>query len=80
MVYAAPREPHDGDWVIVQRTKNGFTESTVKRLRIENGEHVLYPDSTDPDHQKPIRVGHSDGDEVEIVAFVLDFINPATRL
>jgi SOS-response transcriptional repressor LexA len=73
------REPQDGDWVVARRTKNGFAEMTVKQLRSRNGELMLFPDSTDLAHQDPIRVGRHDGDEVEIVAFVLDFINPATR-
>jgi SOS-response transcriptional repressor LexA len=80
-VFAAPRSPIDGDWVIARRTRNGFAEQTVKRFRIgEDGKQFLEPDSTDPNHQDAIEVGSHDGDSVEITAFVIDFIRPATRL
>lgn len=79
-LFAAPRKPQDGDWVIVRRMRNGSAETTVKRFRISpDGQRQLWPDSTDPIFQEPIVVSATDGDEVAIVAFVLDFINPATR-
>lgn len=80
-IFQAPREPEVGDWVVARRTRNGFAEMTVKQLKmLESGELVLSPDSTDPNHQEPIRVGEHDGDEVTIIAFVLDFIRQATKL
>ena len=60
--------------------RNGSAEMTVKRLEIlPDGEQRLWPDSTDPAFQTPIMVGEHEGDEVQITAFVLDFINPATK-
>jgi len=79
-VFGAPRAPRDGDWVVARRMRNGTAETTVKRLKVEpDGRQLLCPDSTDPQFQTPFEVGSHDGDEVEITAFVLDFINPATR-
>lgn len=79
-VFGAPRVPRDGDWVIVRRMRNGTAEMTVKRLHVDgDGRQMLCPDSTDPQFQTPFEVGSHDGDDVEITAFVLDFINPATR-
>ena len=79
-VHAAPRRPSDGDWVIALRMRHGSAETTVKRLEVKpDKRQMLWPDSTDPTFQEPIEVGQHDGDEVFITAFVLDFINPATR-
>lgn len=74
------REPRDGDWVICQRTRNGFAESTVKQCRMTGGKLLLYPDSTDPAHQDPIEIGDFEYDSVEIIAYVMDFIIPATKI
>lgn len=81
-VYSAPREPRAGDWVIVERTSpDGAIETTVKRLETAaDGSAELWPDSDDPRFQSPIRIGGQEGGEVKVVAFVIDFINPATRL
>lgn len=79
--FHAPRPPRDGDWIVARRTRNGFAETTVKRFRVrEDGSAFLEPDSTDPNHQAPIAVGDHDGDDVQVVAFVLDFIRKATEL
>lgn len=79
-IHAAPRPPQNDDWVIALRMRHGSAETTVKRLETAgDGRQILWPDSTDPVFQEPIQVGEHDGDEVQIVAFVLDFINPATR-
>jgi SOS-response transcriptional repressor LexA len=79
-VYAAPRAPQHGDWVVARRMRNGFCEMTVKRLHIRpDGAQCLYPDSTDERFQEPIEVGMHDGDEVSIAAFVLDSVNVGTR-
>lgn len=80
-VYFAPRDPRNDDWVIVRRMRDGEAEKTVKRLHIlANGKHEMWPDSTDPNYQEPVIMGEQDGDEIEICAFVLDFIKPATRI
>jgi SOS-response transcriptional repressor LexA len=77
--FAAPREPKEGDWVIVRRQRGDTFETTVKQLRMVDGRPMLFPDSTDERYQEPIPVGPHDGEEVLVAAFVLDFINPATR-
>ena len=79
-LHAAPRPPAPGDWVVAQRLRHGQAETTVKRLESDGaGGHLLWPDSTDAVFQEPMTLGSHDGDEVAIAAFVLDFINPATR-
>jgi SOS-response transcriptional repressor LexA len=78
--YAAPRDFQHGDWVVAERTDaDGRIETTVKR--VQGNRHtgfVLAPDSDDPAFQTPIRIGKHDGEAVEVKAFVLDFIKPAT--
>jgi hypothetical protein len=52
----------------------------MNRLYVkEDGTQCLWPDSTDPRFQDPIKVGHNDRDEVSICAFVLDFVHAGTR-
>lgn len=81
-VFAAPRSFQHGDWVVAERTAaDGRRETTVKR--VEGNQHtgyVLAPDSDDPAYQTPIRLGQNDGELVEVRAFVLEFIKPATTL
>ena len=79
-VFHAPRRPHHGDWVIVRAMDHGRAETTVKQLRVTDGVHELWPDSTDQRYQQPIVVGSQNGQSVEIIAFVTEFIKPATRL
>lgn len=65
----APRDIEiiDGDHVVVQRVRHGLYETTIKEFR----DGALWPCSTDPRHQDPIRPGETD-DEVQIVALVLE--------
>lgn len=64
----------DNDLVIVERTRfNGqMMERTAKRARKVISGWELWPESTDPAHQEPLRVdeGH-ESDEVRIAAKVL---------
>lgn len=78
--FAAPRDFQNGDWVVAERTDAaGRKETTVKR--VVGNRHtgfVLSPDSDDPAFQQPIKLGKHDGEAVEVKAFVLEFIKPAT--
>lgn len=78
--FAAPRDFQNGDWVVAERTDaDGRRETTVKRVQGNKySGFVLSPDSDDPAFQTPIRIGQHDGETVEIKAFVLEFIKPAT--
>jgi SOS-response transcriptional repressor LexA len=78
-IAAAPRWVQDGDWVVVNRTRSGTVESTVKRVRGKPGEWLLCPDSDDPRFQDPIPLLESTDAEVHVVGFVLDFFRPGTR-
>mgnify|MGYP001022038939 CR=1 FL=1 len=78
-VFHAPRRPMHGDWVIVRAMDHGRAETTVKQLRITDGRQELWPDSTDDRYQSPVFVGKNNGQEVSIVAFVTEFLKPATR-
>jgi SOS-response transcriptional repressor LexA len=78
--HIAPREARPGDWVVVHRQRGDLVESTVKRVEEIDGRLMLVPDSTDPRFQAPLPLADASGtEEVRIVAFVLDFIRPATR-
>lgn len=78
--HAAPRDFHNGDWVVAERVdSDGRIETTVKR--VVGNRHtgfVLSPDSDDPAFQQPIQLGNHDGEQVRVRAFVLEFIKPAT--
>jgi SOS-response transcriptional repressor LexA len=79
-LHAAPRDYQHGDWVVAERTDaDGRRETTVKK--VQGNRHtgvVLAPDSDDPAFQTPIKLGKTDGETVEVKAFVLEFIKPAT--
>lgn len=78
--FAAPRDFQHGDWVVAERTDAaGRKETTVKRVHGNRYSGFdLRPDSDDPAFQSPIAIGKNDGETVEIKAFVLEFIKPAT--
>jgi SOS-response transcriptional repressor LexA len=77
-VHAAPRDFQHGDWVVAERRDaDGRIETTVKK--VVGNRHtgfVLEPDSDDPAFQTAIKLG-GDG-SVEVKAFVLEFVKPAT--
>lgn len=79
-VFAAPRKFRIGDWVIAERQRNGLVETTVKRVGTQDGALVLFPDSTDPRFQDAIYLtdGDEENAEVQVRAFVLQFLKPAT--
>lgn len=82
-LFAAPREPAEGDWVVARRQRGRTFETTVKELRSGPSGMELWPSSTDPKWQDPVPLvdGTINDEEMSVVviAFVLDFINPATR-
>lgn len=75
---AAPRGFEHGDWVVAQRSRGDIHETTVKRVQLIDGETFLMPDSTDPTF-KPIKLGETDGEIVQVLAFVLEFVRLGTR-
>lgn len=64
---------HDGDLVIVQRTRmdGAMIETTAKRYTRRGGKIVLMPDSTDPRWQEPLTLDARDGEEIRVVAKVV---------
>lgn len=52
-----------GDYVVVERYKADLVEVTVKELARERGQLVLYPRSSDPRFQEPIRLKASEDDQ-----------------
>lgn len=69
--------PGDKDIVVVERRRGPTLERTVKRLRLTADGCELWPESTDPRFQTPIRVARNgemhedDGTTVEIVGLVI---------
>ena len=78
--HEAPRDFQNGDWVVAERVDaDGRRETTVKK--VVGNRHIgfsLLPDSDDPAFQTPIKLGKTDGETVEVKAFVLEFIRQAT--
>lgn len=59
VICAMPHEAgvRDGDYVAVRRSRGGLCETTLKQLVVEpDGEILLYPRSSDPAHQTPLRL------------------------
>lgn len=52
-----------GDHVIVERTRAGLVEITVKELVMEGGKAWLYPRSSSPEFQTPLLIDGSDMDQ-----------------
>lgn len=82
-LHEAPRDFHEGDWVVVEREELGRVETTVKKVGVDpqTGRWLLLPDSDHPAHQEPILF--DDGNPnvtVRVRAFVLDVIKNVTRL
>ncbi len=77
--WAAPRSAMPGDWVVMERERNGLIETTVKRVAEgRDGVYVLRPDSDDPAFQAVFAIGDDDGEVVRVKAFVLRFVREAT--
>lgn len=70
-------EPVSGDYVIVDRTKDGLHEFTCKRLhRRPDGDYELVAESTLPEFAEPIHIGQPDeflasDNEIRVVAIVI---------
>jgi SOS-response transcriptional repressor LexA len=59
VICALPHEAgvRDGDYVAVRRSRGGMVETTLKQLTLErDGQILLYPRSTDPAHQTPLKL------------------------
>lgn len=66
------RDAIDNDIVVIRRRRGQLVETSLKRLRIIDGHPKLFPESTDPKHQKPLDLGDPEnGDCVEIIARVI---------
>jgi transcriptional regulator with XRE-family HTH domain len=71
---AAQVEIVDGDLAVVERRRFGgqMVERTAKRVRLAADGFELWPESTDPQHQEPIRLYRPTGDEeIEVIGKVL---------
>jgi transcriptional regulator with XRE-family HTH domain len=83
------RQPQDGERVIVRRRSNtdDGIELTCKRLGFDGDRAILWPMSTDPDHQQPLVIpfqqdpdAHQVGtDDIVIDAVVVAAIVPEGR-
>ena len=63
----------EGDHVIVRRRRGDEVETTIKEVALETNGLALWPRSTDPAHQSPIRVrpDRESDDGVEIIGVVV---------
>lgn len=72
----------ENDHVVVRRWKGGLAETTLKEVVVEGRSIALWPRSSDPDFQSPIRLEHlrdaQDGPEI-IGVVVGSFKARATR-
>lgn len=76
----APRGLQSGDWVVVERTRHDLRERTVKIAKMNSyGDWELWPQSSDPRFKDPILLGQHDGEIVEVVGFVLEFVSKGVR-
>jgi len=76
VICAVPAEAgiRDQDYVVVRRRRGSLVETTLKQLVVEkDGSLSLYPRSTDPAHQAPMRLDTArDADDgAEIVGVVI---------
>jgi SOS-response transcriptional repressor LexA len=68
------REIRDGERVVVLSHQGALTEATVKELRTDaEGARWLWPRSTSPAHQSPVRV---DSHDLEVMALVVGSYRP----
>lgn len=74
-MYALGEEVMDGKRYVVQRSDNSHSyEATVKTLKFnEGGEAWLWPESTNPEYQTPVKISGKDGEEIVILARVIAF-------
>lgn len=70
------------DHVVVRMWRGGMAETTLKEVVVENDQIVLYPRSSDPEFQEPIRLDKArDADEgPEIIGVVVaSFVSRGAR-
>lgn len=73
-------DPRPNDLVVVERSRGGLIETTVKRLKTVNGSRELWPESDDPAHQEKLALAHPKGEAtVSIKAIVIWASNPIPR-
>lgn len=82
-IFDAPELRH-GDIVAVRRRQGHLTELTIKELHLVDGRPELWPNSTDPSFQKPLKFDPEthmaeDGTSVEIIGLVQSAIKSLTR-
>lgn len=70
-----------GDIVVIERTNGHLTERTIKEVQIGEQCWELWPRSTDPNYQTPIRVPFEDGTAedgttIEVVGLVIGLYAP----
>lgn len=66
------REIENGDLVVVERTRGSLRECTLKRAKVTRHGYELWPESTDPRHQKPITLNsHEDDTEATVTGLVI---------
>lgn len=64
--------PKDGQYVHVERNRNGLQEVTIKQVRIVGKSISLWPDSDDARFQTPLEFGYDEDDaEVQIRGLVI---------
>ncbi len=80
--WQARTAPTPGDLVVVERKRGQVFERTIKELQINKDHFELWPRSTDPRFQQPIKVPkasdlvETDGTIVEIVGLVIASVVP----
>ena len=66
-----PGGAQPGGLVHVVRERNGEVEHTIKELRYTHTGPVLYPVSSDPDHQEPLPLRDMENETVRIAGVVI---------
>lgn len=80
VVSAADTDVRPGDKVVVYAHQGGFSEATIKELRVDpDGRIALWPRSTKPEHQAPIYLSDDDQDGPEIAYVVIGSYRPEDR-
>lgn len=71
--------PRDGLPVVVEQTRDGFRQRTLKEIRVKGDTVTLLPRSTNPNHKPLALAGAAQNRDAEtrIVALVITFIQPA---
>ncbi len=71
-VSASDLPPSEGSYVVVRAQRGGLYETTLKQLgRDDRGRQMLYPRSSDPRHQTPIRPDAVGAETIEIIGVVV---------